>query len=316
MTIAGYGLTANILSYGATIQDLRLDGHAQSLVLGFPQLDPYLTEGAYMGAVVGRYANRIGDAKAVIGGRPYRLDANFRDRHLLHGGRDGTGQRNWTIGDSGAEHVTLTDRLPDGHMGFPGNLEVGTTYRILPGPLLEVRITATSDAETLCNFATHGYWNLGGDDIAGHLFQCIADRWTPVDDDLIPTGRVEPVQGPTDWRRPVRLGDRLDDGLIDSNLCLSDQRLALRDVAWLSVPGGPSMTVQTTEPGLQVYAGDHLRPGVPGNDGKPFGRFAGLALEPQIWPDAPNHKGFPDPILRPGQTYEQITRFRFGAEEG
>lgn len=313
--LQGQGLRVGILTYAATVQDVRLDGVAHPLVLGYPDLTPYLDEGTYMGALVGRFANRIGNARARIAGRDHQLDRNFRDRHILHGGRDGTGRRNWQVVEAGADHLTLTDTLPDGHMGFPGELTVRVNYRVLDGPALGIQITARTDAETICGFVTHGYWNLDGSGtVAGHVLECAADTRLPVNDDQIPIGDPVPVERRFDWRQPVRIGDRLDAGLIDHNYCLSPRRVPPRPVAKLSA-GGLSLIVETTEPGLQLYAGDHLSGGAPGLSGRPHARFAGLALEPQIWPDAPNHEGYPDACLRPGETYRQITTFRFTADE-
>lgn len=318
VAIAGHGLSAWMLTQGATVQDLRLAGFPQPLVLGFPQLAPYLTEGMYFGAVVGRFANRIAHGRARIGEKERQLDRNFLDRHLLHGGADGTGVRNWRLGEVAANAVTLHDRLPDGHMGFPGALDVTVRYAIAPGPVLVIEITATADAETLCNFAQHSYFNLSGQPtVADHMLSCPAERFTATDPELIPTGETPAVAGTRhDWRRPVRLGERLDAGLIDDNLCLGDTRLAApRPVARLSAPGGPVLHLESTEPGLQVYAGDHIRPGAPGLGGTPYRRFAGIALEPQLWPDAPNHLGFPSAWLRPGEPYRQITRIRLTPAE-
>lgn len=321
VVIAAHGLSVALITWGATIQDVRLAGYPQPLVLGYPDLAAYLGEGVYLGAVVGRFANRIGGASAFIGGAQRRLDANDLGRHTLHGGSDGTGQRLWRLVDAGPDHATMADTLPDGHMGFPGRMEVAVAYAIIPGPALEIAITATADAETVCNFATHGYWNLDGrDDIAAHVFQCDAARFAPVDGELIPTGDPLPVTGTRhDWRQGARMGERLNAGLIDVSLHLTDRRAQVaRPVARLSAPGGPALTVETTEPAMQVYAGAHLSGGAPGLGGRPYHRFAGLALEPQVGPDAPNRPGYPDPVLRVGETYRQITRFRFtpGGEAG
>ena len=318
IAISGHGLSAWVLTHGATLQDLRLAGFPQPLVLGFPTLGPYLAEGLYFGAIVGRYANRIAGGRARIGGRDHQLDRNFLGRHLLHGGADGTGVRNWRLGNVVADAVTLHDRLPDGHMGFPGALDVTVRYAITPGPVLGIEVTAVTDAETLCNFAQHSYFNLSGQPtVADHLLRCPAERFTATDAELIPTGEAPPVAGTRhDWRQPVRLGERLEAGLIDDNLCLGDVRLPQpRPVAVLSAPGGPVLQLESTEPGLQVYAGDHIRPGAPGLAGLPYRRFAGIALEPQLWPDAPNHPGFPSARLRPGETYRQITRIRLTPAE-
>lgn len=325
ITISAQGLTARFLTLGAILQDLRLDGLRHPLVLGFDTLAGYLAHpDLYLGAMVGRYANRIGGARAVIGGRPVGLDANFRGRHLLHGGAGGSSRRIWRILAVAEDRVSFTDRLPDGHMGFPGNLEVEVGFRIAPGPVLHIDVRATSDAETLCNFAHHSYFNLSGrPTIAGHRLRVAADSYLPVDEDLIPTGECRPVEGTAfDLRQGVTLIPEMPipempipdgpAGGFDHNFCLSDDRRPIRPVAWLTAPeGGLSLVVATTEPGLQVYDGAMIAAGMPGLDGRPLAPHAGLALEPQLWPDAPNHPGFPPARLRPGEVYEQHTALAF-----
>ncbi|AUH62930.1 aldose epimerase family protein [Paracoccus zhejiangensis] len=296
--ISAHGPTIEVMTHGASLMRLEPDG-GRSLVLGFETYQDYLDRGRHFGAIVGRYANRIGGARAVIGGEVRLLDRNWRGQHLLHGGDDGTGGRNWRIAEAGEDSVALTDHLPDGHMGFPGGLDVRVTYRILPGPVLEIVIEAVTDAPTLCNFAQHGYFNLtGGDSIADHLLTIPAEAYTPVDADLIPTGAVEPVQHTRfDFRQPTRLGAQMARGLLDHNLCLATSRQPCRAVAHLTAPGAShALTICSTEPGLQIYDGTHLG-------------HRGIALEPQLWPDAPNHPGFPDAGLAPGETYRQVTRF-------
>lgn len=315
VTIAAHGLTARLLTLGAILQDLRLDGIPHPLVLGFDDLDGYLAHpDLYFGAMVGRYANRIGGARAVIGGRPVSLDANFRGRHLLHGGAGGSSRRNWRIRAMAEDRVSFADRLPDGHMGFPGNLEVEVGFRIAPGPVLHIDVRATSDGETLCNFAHHSYFNLSGrPTIAGHRLRVAADSYLPVDEDLIPTGDCRPVEGTAfDLRQGVTLIPERPAGGFDHNFCLSDARGPIRPVAWLTAPeGGLTLIVETTEPGLQVYDGAMIAAGMPGLDGRPLAPHAGLALEPQLWPDAPNHPAFPSAVLRPGEVCEQHTALAF-----
>lgn len=296
--ISGHGLRADIMTHGASLLSFVPKG-GRSVVLGHPDHAAYLTpEGMYFGAIVGRFANRIGGARATVGGRDCRLDANFRGRHLLHGGADGTGVRNWRIVDLAPDRVTLTDHLPDGHMGFPGALDVRVSYA-LEDHALRIGIEAMSDAETLCSFAQHSYFNLdGGPDIANHHLRIDATHYLPVDDDLIPTGEIASVDGTRfDFRQGAVLGDRLGRGMLDHNLCL-DRRSGLRPVAWIAA-GDRRLTVETTEPGLQLYAGAHVA-------------HAGLALEPQRWPDSPHHPDFPGALLRPGETYRQVTRLVAG----
>lgn len=309
-----HGLSIAVMTWGASLHDLRLEGIGHPLVLGFPTLAPYLTpQGRYFGAIVGRVANRIAQGTAPIEGRPFQFDRNEAGRTTLHGGSDGTGQRNWQRVDLGREHVSFADHLPDGHMGFPGAMLVRVTYRIQPGPQLEISVLATATETTLCNFAQHSYFNLDhAPSIANHRLYSPARHYLPVDAELIPTGPPAQVQGThLDFREPVRLGDRLDGPLIDHNLCVyPDKTRYPRHVATLRARS-VQMRVESTEPGLQVYAGDHLRPGDTGIGGQPYGRHAGIALESQLWPDAANHPTYPSAVLPYGQIYRQTTTLRF-----
>lgn len=312
-TISGHGLTVSVITLGASVQDIRLEGVDHPLVLGFPTLDPYLGEGRYMGAIVGRFANRIGHGRTVLDGRVLDLDRNQDGRHTLHGGHDGSGTRNWMLAETAPDMVALADHLPAGHMGFPGAMLVRAIYRILPGPVLKLTVLATSDEMTLCNFAQHSYFNLdGAPTVAGHSLHVPAQRWLPVDAGLIPLGPTAPVAGThLDFRKPVPLGTRLDGPPIDHNLCLSDRRRTYPQKAATLRAGRVSMTLRSTEPGLQVYTANHFAPGAPGIGGAPYGRHAGIALESQIWPDAPNHADYPSAVLLPGQIYRQITLLGF-----
>lgn len=300
--ISAHGLSIEVMTHGASLMRLVPDGQ-HSLVLGFDNYQDYVQRGIYFGAIVGRYANRIGQGRALIGGKTHELDRNFLGRHLLHGGRDGTSLRNWRIEEVASDAITLTDTLPDGHMGFPGRLEVRTRYRIVAGPVLEIEIEARTNAPTLCSFAQHSYFNLtGADSIADHLLTVGAENYTPVDAEAIPTGAIDPVAGTRfDFRQPTRLGDQMARGGLDHNLCLSPDRQSCRPVARLQAPGARhALAIETTEPGLQIYDGAHIG-------------HRGLALEPQIWPDAPNHPHFPDARLSPGETYHQVTRLVLAA---
>jgi aldose 1-epimerase len=313
--LSAHGLSANVLTWGAVVQDLRLDGIAHPLVLGFPEFKHYPTCSPSFGSIVGRVANRIRNGRAEIGGKTYQFDRNVLDRHTLHGGNAGAGKQLWKISASGDDFVTLSLTLPDGHMGFPGALDVYATYRIVTGPALEIEITAESDVETLCNFAHHSYFNLdGGGDARRQEFQAHADHYLTIDGDLVPTGEVAAVDGSQfDFRisRAILLGD----AQYDHNLCLSRQRCACRPVAWLKgAESGVEMTIETTEPGLQLYDGSSIKAktgDVPGLNGKPYEAYSGIALEPQAWPDAPNQDWADQVRLLPGETYQQLTRFRF-----
>lgn len=315
--MAGGGLSANILTYGAVLQDLRLEGHKPALVLGYDNLPHYLAHSPYFGATAGRYANRIRDGHLEIDGRAHQLDRNFLGKHCLHGGALGIGKRLWRIEDVGPDRVTLAIHLEDGEMGFPGAMDVRATFRLRADATLEIVYDASAEAPTLCNLAHHSYFNLdGGATILDHRLQIKADHYTPVDDELIPTGEIRTVaETAFDFReaRPIGRSGKSED--IDHNFCLSHRRVPSRAVATLSSPvSGISMRIETTEPGLQVYDGTRVASPVPGLAGQPMGPNSGVALEPQIWPDAPHHANFPDAILRPGETYAQTSRFVFERE--
>ncbi len=308
------GLRAWIITRGAALQDLRLDQFPFSLVLGFDQLDNYLEYPRYFGAIVGRVANRLAGAKAPIGNNIQQLDINNFDIQTLHGGCDGSGVRLWKIQDFGKDTVTLTDHLRDGHMGFQGAMDVTLTYRIITGPGLEIEICATCDQDSLCNFAHHSYFNLDeSDDILGHHLQIDADTYLPVDKNLIPTGVCEPVANtPFDFRqfRPIAWQEKPFG--YDHNFCLANSRTDPRPVARLrSLKSGLEMTVITTEPGIQVFDGQSTLTNIPGHSGKLYKKHAGIALEPQYWPDAPNQDNFPDIVLKANNQYRQTTIFKF-----
>lgn len=305
--ISGGGLDATVMTWGATLQSLTIAGQPFSVVLGSRDFEAYRNDLVYFGAVVGPVANRIAGGRFDLDGRTHDLDRNEGGVTTLHGGRQGLGQRNWSLGATGSDFVTLDIGHPDGLCGFPGPLAIAATYRLLPERVLEVEIVGTSAAAALFNPAFHGYWNLDGSaDILGHRLTVAADRYLPVDSRSIPTGRAAPVAGTAfDYRTPRPVAPD-----IDHNLCLAAQRGALRPVARLE--GAQNiLELSTTEPGLQVYAAGNSSSGAwPGLNGHPFGRHAGLALEPQLWPDAPNQPDFPSARIDPGQTIRQVSQFR------
>lgn len=307
LTLRGGGLSATVLTLGAIVQDLRLDGIDYPLVLGAPDAASYLGPTRYFGAIVGRLANRIGNARFTLDGRDYRTDANFRDRHTLHGGSDGVDVHVWRIEARTPSSVTLSLSLPDGHMGFPGTIALTTRIALEDGALSFV-LGATTDAPTPCSLTHHGYFNLDGSgDVRNHSVHIDADHMLPTTDDLIPTGEIAPVAGTRfDFRAPRPLGPEP----CDRCFCLSDGPRPLRPVAWITGESGLALRVETTACGLQFYNGAYLRD-VPGLDGRIYGPQAGLALEAQAWPDAPNQPNFPDTILRPGEAWSETTRYVF-----
>ncbi len=313
-SIEGGGLKAKVMTFGACLQDLRLDGHPAPLVLGFDNFADYPAHSPYFGANVGRYANRIRGGRFTLDGRRYQLDTNFLGKHILHGGSRGFGKQLWDVALHGNDYVTFSRHSPDGEMGFPGALDITCTYRLkIPGTL-SIEYVATSDEPTLCNFAHHSYFNLddgGLSSTRSHRLMLNALAYLPVDDELIPTGVVQPVEGtPFDFRqaRPIEAGG----AAYDHNFCLAAARGALHQGAWAQgAQSGVEMEVWTTEPGIQFYDGERAGRDVPGLEGRRYPAHAGFCLEAQVWPDAPNRPYFPQAVLWPGAIYRQTTEYRF-----
>lgn len=311
-------LTAHVIEWGAVVQDLRLQGHDAPLVLGFERFEPYPEQSPYFGAIAGRVANRIRNARAPLDGREVRLDANVRGVHHLHGGSRGLGRRVWSVVDHAADRVTLEIASPDGEMGYPGNLAARCIYRV-EGAALHVELTAETDAATWANLAHHSYFNLhdgGRTPVADHALRIDAERFLEVDEDFVAGGAPLPVAGTIhDWRERTAIASRAEgDGALpvwDHNHCLADAPRALTEVARVDGPTGTSMTVSTTEPGLQFYAGHKIATTAPGLDAIAYGPRSGLCLEAQRWPDAPNNPSYPSAELRPGETYRQHTVYSF-----
>jgi aldose 1-epimerase len=312
VALAAHGLRLSVLTLGAIIQDLAVETPAgtRRVVLGFDTLAPYLGQARYFGCVAGRSANRIKGGELILDGVAYQLELNEKERTHLHGGANGFPAKTWRIAGETAESVTLALHSPDGEGGYPGAVDVTCTYRLAPDRRLVIVLEATTNRTTIVNLATHSYFNLdGGPDILGHRLRIAADHYTPVDDDLIPTGEIAPVAGtPFDFRTPRAV----EQGGYDHNFCLAgqpgaDPRLAAR----LEGPdSGLALEVWTTEPGLQFYDGGYLDLLITPNGASAPGAHAGLCLEPQLYPDAPHHPHFPSSVLRPGESYRQVTEYR------
>ena len=312
VTIESNDLQLKVLSLGAIIQDIRMKNVTHSLVLGYPRLEPYFINSGKLGAIVGRYANRISNGKATIDGKIYSFDKNQNKTHTLHGGTDGSAARNWKIIEYDKAKVKLLDELPDGHMGFPGNLKVETTYKVNK-TTIDIFIEASTDKTTLCNFTNHSYFNLDGTkDIANHSLIVNCDNVLPVDKNGIPLS--EPVSTnelALDFKKSRKLNDNGEPTEIDHNFCISNTRQSLRANAIVSARN-ISLELLSTEPGLQIYTGKGLDSGNEKGWGNfPYKKFAGIALEPQIWPDSPNQIGFPNPYLSPREKYKHHTRIKF-----
>ncbi len=316
VTLVGGGLTMKVITWGAVIQDLRLEGHSHPLVLGFDTFDDYPLHSPYFGATPGRCANRIADGRFKLDGREYQLERNENGVGHLHGGSDSIARRNWDIVSLAPDRVELAIVDPDGRAGYPGNCSITATYTLQEHGVLSVVYTSTTDRPTLINVCQHSYFNLdGGEDALGHDLMLAADAYLQVDDRLIPTGEIRPVDGtPFDFRTMSPMNRQLggERVLYDHNFCLSPARVEKRTVAIArSVTSGVAMEVRTTEPGIQFYAGVKLNVLAAGLEGRRYGPFAGFCLETQTWPDAINHPNFPSAVLRPGELLRQETDYVF-----
>lgn len=298
-------LEVALLTHGARLQDARLGG--VPLALGTDDLAAYEGELAPMGALVAPLANRVTGARAPLDGRVVELEPDG-EGPILHSGSGGSQGKVWTLEEADETHALMSIALPDGEAGFPGNRWVRARFAVEAPATLTLTVEAGTDAPTWINVANHAYWRLGGEDLRGHRLRVAADRYLPAGRDGLVTGELSEVEGVFDLRGG-RVLDPVPD--YDHNLCLAGERRALTPVAWLEGPAA-RMEIATTEPGLQVYSGWKLEDvGASNHDGRPFAAHGGIALEPQGWPDAPNHPDWPSVRLDPGETYRQETRWRF-----
>lgn len=318
----GHVLEAAISPFGATLVSLRVpgrDGAPGDVVLGFDRLAPYLGPCNYLGAVVGRFANRIAFSRAPIGGRDVRLSANEGPHHL-HGGAAGFDKALWRVLGATKGSLRLAHRSPDGDEGYPGLVDATVTYAVTGPTELTIDFRATTDAPTIVNLAHHAAFHLGdggASDALDHVLEIAARAYTPVDASLIPTGAIAPVEGtPLDFTRPRRVGDRVASfpNGYDHNFVLDagasrEPRFAARLVHEGS---GRTLELSTTQPGLQFWSGGHLDGTLTGHGGARYGRFHGIALEAQRFPDSPHHRNFPRATLAPGELYSETTVLRFG----
>ncbi len=311
ITLSNGTLEVSLLTLGALIQDVRLAGVDFPLTLGGRSPRDYEGVMAHFGAIMGPVANRIRDARAEIDGRDYRFDANQDGLHTLHGGSAATHLKIWRVADRDETSVTFALDLPDGEGGFPGKRRIEATYA-LDGAALTLELRASTDAPTLINLASHGYWTMQPPgDWSGQRLRIAADRYLPTTDDNLPTGEIANVAGtPYDFRDEVTL----DSGTapkLDHNFCLADAPREMTEAARLTGPSGLSLTISTTAPGLQVFGFGSFEVEDDTIHGRPYPTFAALAFEPQHWPDAATHDAFPSILLRPGDVYEQRSRFAF-----
>ena len=307
-----------VLTWGAVVRDLVVPSVAgpQRVVLGLNSIEDYVAHSPYFGAIVGRYANRIGGAQFDLNGETCRLDAN-EGRNQLHGGSMGFGTRPWSIVDHKPSSVTLSLVSDDGDMGYPGRLTATCTYELLEQATVRITLEATCDRPTPVNLTTHGYFNLDGSgDISSHHLMIEGDFITPTRSDLIPTGEIRSVTD-TDYDftalRPIGAAQLMQRRVpYDINYVLRGRAGEMHRAATLkSIRSGVSMELWTTEPGLQFYDGHLINMPVPGLNGVPYGPHAGLCLEPQRFPDGPNKAHFPASILEPGRVSRQVSELRF-----
>ena len=323
------GMEVRAINYGGIITALRVPdraGKVDDVVLGFDRLEDYLTKNdPFFGAIIGRYGNRIAKGQFSLQGQTYTLATNNGPNHL-HGGNQGFDKVFWKAEPVAGRNALRFSRIsPDGEEGYPGTLNVQVTYTLSDKNELTVEYVATTDKPTVVNLTQHTYFNLAGQasgDILGHQLMLNADRYTPVDATLIPTGELAPVAGtPFDFRKPAAIGARIDhahpqlkNGLgYDHNWVLNRSGSGLQLAARVTEPkSGRTLEVRTTEPGIQFYSGNFLDGKLTGKAGAVYRHRTGFCLETQHFPDSPNQPSFPSTTLKPGQEYKTSTVFTFG----
>lgn len=327
------GVEVRAITYGGIIISLKTpdrDGVPADIVLGYDELDGYVRETPYFGAIIGRYGNRIANGRFTLDGETYSLAKNNGPNHL-HGGDIGFDKVVWSaepFETDSAVGVVFAYTSRAGEEGYPGTLDTRVTYTLTDGGALIFDYHATTDQATPVNLTQHTYFNLAGDgsgDILGHELMIAASAYTPVDSTLIPTGEIRPVAGtPFDFRAPAPIGARIaaDDeqirfgGGYDHNFVLDRPQDGMAHAARVFEPGsGRLLDVWTSEPGIQFYSGNFLDGTITGKSGHVYQHRSGFCLETQHYPDSPNQPGFPSTILRPGQTYTSRTMLVFGVAQ-
>lgn len=312
------GLEVSIATYGGAVVSIKAPdrrGEFADVALGFETLEEYVRNPRYFGGLIGRHANRIALGRFSLNGVEYQLTQNNGVNHL-HGGAKGFDKRVWTATDetsSGSAVLHLEYPSVEGEEGYPGNLKANVTYTLSSDNELVIDYEATTDRDTIVNLTNHAYFNLaGGGDILGHELTLHADAFTPVSKELIPTGEIASVENTVmDFRRrrPIASGG------YDHNFVLKDYDGSLRPAARLYEPNsGRVLEILTTEPGIQFYSGNFLDGSLTGKGGVAYEQYAGLCLEPQRFPDAPNHANFPSTVLRPGEVYKHVSQYRFSCD--
>jgi aldose 1-epimerase len=321
------GAEAKISNYGGIVISLKMpdkNGNYEDIVLGYDNLEGYLKDTPYFGALIGRYGNRIAKGRFTLDGREYKLAVN-NGPNALHGGLKGFDKVVWTprlLVSLEGPSLELSYLSPDGEEGYPGNLKVRAIYTLTEDNGLKLEFTATTDKPTVVNLTQHSYFNLAGrGDILNHVVMIPADRFTPVDSTLIPTGELKPVEGtPFDFRKPTPIGARINEDNeqlkfgngYDHNWVLNKKVGEYTLVARVYEPTtGRVLEVFSTEPGLQFYTGNFLDGSITGKGGWTYQFRNGFCMEPQHFPDSPNQPNFPSVVLRPGQEYKHTMMYRF-----
>jgi aldose 1-epimerase len=321
------GMEARIMTYGGTVVSLKVPDKKNKLcdvVLGYDHLDGYLTNSPYFGAIIGRYANRIANGKFTLDGQTNTLATNNPPNHL-HGGVKGFDKVVWIASPVETFYgpgLQLNYLSKDGEEGYPGNLSVTVVYVVTEKSELVIQFTATTDKDTVCNLTHHSYFNLlGSGDVLDHVVLISADKFTPVDANLIPTGELKPVAGtPFDFRQPTAIGARINDddqqlkfgNGYDHNWVFGKRAGELGLAARVFEPtSGRVMEVFTTEPGMQFYTGNFLDGTIKGKGGKIYNFRDAFCMEPQHFPDSPNHPAFPTTELKPGEIYQSSIIYKF-----
>ena len=324
------GMVVQITNYGGKVVNLWTpdkEGNFDDIVLGFDNIDDYLnTSEIYFGSLIGRYGNRIGGGQFALNDTTYTLAQN-NGANALHGGITGYNNVIWDADQTDDHTLVLTYLSPDGEEGYPGNLDVKVQYQLTNDNELKIEYWATTDKATPVNLTHHSFFNLNGEGngtVNNHIVQINADKYTPVDEGLIPTGELAPVEGtPMDFREPTAIGERVDADFeqlkfgngYDHNWVLNAADEGLTFAAKVKEPEtGRTMEVYTNEPGLQFYGGNFLDGTVTGKTGKPYVFRGAFCLETQHFPDSPNKPEFPSTVLEPGDKYYSICVYKFGAE--
>jgi len=324
------GVEARITNYGGIVVSLKVpdkQGTLGDVVLGYDTLAEYIKESPYFGCLVGRYGNRIAKGKFTLDGKEYQLAVNNGPNHL-HGGIKGFDKVVWEarpIQNQPEPSLELNYLSQDGEEGFPGNLQVKAVYTLTNDNALRLDYTATTDKETVVNLTQHSYFNLAGKgDVLGHEVMINAERFTPVDSDLIPTGELKPVQGtPFDFNQPTTISARINQDHeqlkfgngYDHNWVINKPAGELGLMARVHEPtSGRVLEVLCTEPGLQFYTGNFLDGKLKGKGGWVYQFRNGFCMEPQHYPDSPNQSSFPSVVLKPGQTYKNTIIYRFSVK--